>query len=72
MKNRWLAVMLYLVISACFVCSMGCGAERNATATNTVRVNCDRLVDDCIWALGFDEPSMLYDDTFPPYHSHSY
>jgi hypothetical protein len=27
----------------------------------------DRIPDDFDWILGFDEPSILYEPTFPPY-----
>ena len=72
MRNCWLAFTLCMITAACFFFSLGCGAERNATMVNSIGVNCDRIQDDLIWAFDLDEPSMMYDDTFPPYHNHGY
>jgi len=70
MRKRWLAVVMCLVIGATFAVSLGCTAERSATAVASIRSDLNRLPDDVQWVLGLDEPSILYEDTFPPYPTH--
>ena len=69
MRNRWLAAVLCLVMAAGFIVSLGCTAENTATAAASIRADARRLPDDVLWVLGLDEPSILYEDTFPPYHT---
>ncbi len=68
MRKRWLAVVMCLVIGATFAVSLGCTSERSAIAANSIRKDVSRLPDDVLWVLGLDEPTILYEDTFPPYN----
>ena len=70
MRNRLLAVVLCLVMAAGFMVSLGCTAENTATAANSIRADARRLPDDVLWLFGLDEPSIVYEDTFPPYHNY--
>ncbi len=68
MRKRWLAVVMCLIIGATFTGTLGCSSTRSATAVASMRQDLNRLPDDVQWALGLDEPSILYEDTFPPYN----
>jgi hypothetical protein len=70
MRKRWLAVVMCLVIGATFALSLGCTPERSAAVQASVNGDLNQLPDDVLWTLGLDSPSILYEDTFTPYHSH--
>ena len=71
MSSRWLTGVLCLLAVVGLAISAGCSnafsAERNRRRADVVRRDMDRMVDDVDWMLGFDEPSIIYEDSFPPY-----
>ena len=70
MRSRWLTRLLCLVAATGLVLSLGCNAfsaERQRRRVQTSMTDLDRIPDDFDWILGFDEPSILYEPTFPPY-----
>jgi hypothetical protein len=70
MRKRWLAVVMCLVIGATFAVSLGCTPQRRAIANASVNNDVNQLQDDLQWIVGLDEPSILYEDTVPPYQVH--
>ena len=67
MRSRWLVMLACIVTVAFLIASLGCSAERNRRRAVSVRTDLDRIVDDVDWILGLDEPSIQYEETFPPY-----
>jgi len=71
MKSHWLAGLVCVVTLAAMVLSAGCSnpvsADRNRRRAYVVQTDLDHMTDDIDWALGLDEPSILYEDSFPPY-----
>ena len=69
MRSRCLVFLLSLVALAGVLCTTGCSttpAQRRtrALAAYTDRENMKREID---WMLGLEDPSMLWDYSFPPY-----
>ena len=73
MSSRWLTGVLCLLAAVGLAISAGCSnafsAERNRRRAYVVRRDLDRMVDDVDWILGLDEPSIIYEDSYPPYGS---
>ena len=67
MISRWITVVLCFVMFIGVSASLGCTAERNRYRANSIGDDLDHMVDDVDWALGLDERSMVYEDTFPPH-----
>jgi hypothetical protein len=71
MVSRCLRVLLCLLVVAGLAMSLGCrntySAERVRMRTYSMQTDADHIVDDVDWALGLDEPSILYEDSFPPH-----
>ncbi|MGD2174019.1 MAG: hypothetical protein PVJ27_01345 [Candidatus Brocadiaceae bacterium] len=70
MRKRSLSVLLCLLAVVGLVVSMGCNAftpERTQRRVSVARQDLGRIPDEVDWVLGFDEPSIIYDDSFPPY-----
>jgi hypothetical protein len=67
MIARWLTVVLCFLLLVGISAALGCSVERNRYRTDSMRTDLDHLVDDVDWALGIDEPSILYEDSFPPH-----
>jgi len=67
MRNRWLAAILCLVAVAGLFVSQGCSPQASARRAHVIKRDLSRIPDEIDWLLGLDEPSILYEDTFPPY-----
>jgi len=67
MTSRWVGIVLCLLTVVAISVSLGCSAERNRRRSYSMETDLDHLVDDVDWALGLDEPSILYEDSFPPH-----
>jgi hypothetical protein len=67
MRSRWLIRLACVLTVAVFIVTCGCSAERNRRRAYSVRTDLDHMVDDFDWMVGLDEPSILYEETFPPY-----
>lgn len=71
MTSRWLTVLLCTLTVLGMALSLGCAnaftEERTARRAYAIRTDLDHMVDDVDWALGLDEPSILYEDSFPPH-----
>lgn len=67
MITRWVTVVLCFLMVVGVSASLGCSAERNRYRTDSMSRDLDHMVDDVDWALGIEEPSMLYEDSFPPH-----
>jgi hypothetical protein len=70
MSSRWLTVVLCSLALIGVSLSLGCAemfsAERNRRRSYVMKSDVDRIPDEIDWALGLDEPSTLYEDSFPP------
>ena len=66
MISRWATMLLCLLTVIGISFSLGCTAERNRYRRNSMQTDLRHLVDDVDWAFGVEEPSMLYEDSFPP------
>ncbi len=70
MKHWWLGGLLCVFAAMGLIMSLGCNAfsaERQRRRAYSIRTDLDHMVDDVDWVLGLDEPSSLYEETFPPY-----
>jgi hypothetical protein len=70
MPRPYLTGLLGLILALVLMFSAGCHpfrADRQAMRLDSISKDVDRSIDDIDWALGLDEPSMLYEKTFPPY-----
>ncbi|MHC4480309.1 MAG: hypothetical protein ACYS8K_03775 [Planctomycetota bacterium] len=71
MASRWLAGLLCLVTLMAILLSVGCAnaftEERVRRRKFAMETDLDHLIDDVDWALGIEEPSILYEDSFPPH-----
>ena len=71
MASRWLTAFLCLLTVVGISVSLGCAnaftAQRRRMRIQSVEVDSDNIIDDVDWILGLDEPSTLYEDSFPPY-----
>jgi hypothetical protein len=71
MFRRWLAASICLLVVVSASMSLGCARfysrERMARRQYIYDRETDLMVDDIEWALGVDDPSMLYEDSFPPH-----
>lgn len=71
MTSRWLRVLLCVLTVVGVAISLGCAnpfsAERNRRRLYSIRTDMDHIVDDVDWLFGLDEPSILYEDSFPPH-----
>ena len=67
MKGYWAGPILCLLAALFLIMSVGCSAfntpERRRMRAYTIRTDMDRAVDDISWILGWDRPSVLYDET---------
>jgi hypothetical protein len=66
MRSRWLVTILCLATMIGLFVSTGCSPERNARRVSTMRSDWERIPDEVDWLFGLDEPSILYEETFPP------
>jgi hypothetical protein len=70
MAGRWLTVILCLLTLAGISVSLGCAnafsEDRNRMRVYSIRTDLNHMVDDVDWFFGLDEPSVLYEDSFPP------
>ena len=69
MRSRWVTALVCLVAVAGLLVATGCSQERNARRAYVIKSDLDRMPDDLDWLFGLDEPSILYEVTFPPYRS---
>ena len=70
MRKRWLVRLTFMLTVAVIIVSVGCNAfseERQRRRSVSIWTDLDHMVDDVDWALGLDQPSSLYEETFPPY-----
>lgn len=71
MARRWVAILVCLLAAAALCASLGCrnalSAERVRMRTYSMQTDADHIVDDVDWVLGLEEPSILYEDSFPPH-----
>jgi len=70
MSRRWLSTVACLLALAAISISLGCShywaRERTRRRADVVKMDWYRTGDDLDWVLGFDESSILYEDSFPP------
>ena len=66
MTSRWVTGVLCLLTVLALSMSLGCSAERNRYRANSMKTDLHHMVDDIDWFFGLDEPSILYEDSFPP------
>ncbi len=73
MRNRLLGWFVGVLVIAGMALSTGCSnafsAERTRQRDYVVNRDLDGIVDDMDWALGLDEPSMIYEESVTPYRS---
>jgi len=72
MWNRCFRGLLCLLAALAIVASLGCNAfsaERQSRRVYVIRTDLDRIPDEIDWILGLDEPSIIYEDSFPPYYN---
>ncbi len=70
MRKRCVSLLLCMAALVGLTLSLGCNAfapERNQRRMQVVRSDTRRIPDEVDWILGFEEPSQLYEDTFPPF-----
>lgn len=67
MITRWVSAVLCFLMIVGISASLGCTVERNRYRVNSMQTDLRNLVRDVDWALGIDEPSMLHEDSFPPF-----
>jgi len=60
-----------MAIGAMLFLSTGCGsmfsADRNRARASVVRADMARIPDEMDFILGFEDPSMIHEDTLPPF-----
>ena len=68
MASRALTMLLCLLTVAGFAMSLGCAVseERSRRHAYVIHEDLHHLGQDIDWVLGLDEPSGVYDDSFPP------
>ncbi len=68
MTHRGLSLLICLLAVLGFALSMGCtlSEERRRLQGYVVQEDLKHMQDDFLWAIGSDEPSILYEDSFPP------
>ena len=69
MINRWFTRLLCLSAVVGIVLAMGCGrlsAERKRRYRYVIRTDLQHMWRDMEWIVGLDEPSIVYEDSFPP------
>ncbi|MHC4592490.1 MAG: hypothetical protein ACYS8L_07340 [Planctomycetota bacterium] len=71
MASRWLTVTLCMLTLIGTLVSLGCAnaftEERTRRRQYAIETDLDHMIDDIDWVLGLDEPSILYEETFPPH-----
>ena len=67
MITRWVTVVLCFLMVVGVSPARGCAAGRKRDTTHKKIRGMDQMVVDVDWALGIEEPSMLYEDSFPPH-----
>jgi len=61
----WKRILCFSAVCALIFGVCGCSAftpEKNRRRAYVVKADLEHLIDDVDWILGFDKPSMLYED----------
>jgi hypothetical protein len=70
MARRSLTTVAFLLVIAGACVSLGCShywaAEKTHRRIEVAKSDWNRAGDDLDWALGLDEPSIMYEDSLPP------
>lgn len=70
MRQRSVILTLCLLAVIGLIVSTGCNAfspEKMERRRRVVRQDLQLIPDDVDWVLGLDEPSVVHEETFPPY-----
>ena len=60
------AFLAAIILASTLGCANAFSEERNRRRLQVIRMDLEHMVDDIDWVLGLDEPSVLYEDSFPP------
>lgn len=70
MRSRWLARVVCLLTLTALLVVLGCAnalsERRNRYRLYSMNRDLDHMISEADWILGWDEPSILYEDSFPP------
>jgi len=70
MKNRFIVAALCMLALAGAALLTGCQVtpEQSREQAYVKHMDRSRINDDWTWILGLDDPSILYNESLPPFH----